>query len=214
MAPCCGHLARLMCPPCFTRFSSPSDMPVPPDDPRLSQCGFAKLCGDGGKLDYVIRSYEVLLGRASKGKSVDVQLAEHKAVSREHAYIRYYFDNSELGRRDRWAAKQSPRSLPAAAAVDNAARHHQRLPCSPPPSPSWPSALQPTYRAERFELEVLGKNGVKVNGVEHKPGGAGAAPTRVPLHSQSHLQIGDSLSFYFLLPKDPREVAKEGRRRK
>jgi hypothetical protein len=59
---------------------------------------------------------------------------------------------------------------------------------------------------------VLGKNGVRVNGVDHKPGApGGAAP--VPLHSQSLLQIGEELTMYFLLPKAPREVATAGRKR-
>lgn len=70
-------------------------MPVHPDDPRLARCGFAKLFGDGGRLDYIVRKYEVTLGRPSKGKAVDVPLADHKAVSREHAHIRYNFDTSE-----------------------------------------------------------------------------------------------------------------------
>lgn len=72
-------------------------MPVAADDPRLARCGFAKLSGDGGKLDVVIRKYEVLLGRPSKGKDVDVPLEGHKAVSREHARIRYNFGTSERG---------------------------------------------------------------------------------------------------------------------
>ena len=70
-------------------------MPVPADDPRLKRCGYAKLFGDGGKLDFVMRKREVVLGRPSKGKTIDVQLAEHKAVSREHAIIRYNSDTSE-----------------------------------------------------------------------------------------------------------------------
>lgn len=74
-------------------------MPVPADDPRLGRCGFAKLVGNGGKLNYIMRTYEVLLGRHSKTKQVDVPLAEHKAVSREHAYIRYNFDKSERRRK-------------------------------------------------------------------------------------------------------------------
>lgn len=70
-------------------------MPVAADDPRLARCGFAKLSGDGGKLDVVLRKYAVLLGRPSKGKDVDVPLEGHKAVSREHAWIRYNFATSE-----------------------------------------------------------------------------------------------------------------------
>ncbi|KAL4856048.1 60S ribosomal protein L35a-3 [Chlorella vulgaris] len=125
-------------------------MPILPDDPRLKRCGYAKLFGDGGKMDYVIRKHQVLLGRHSKTKQVDVSLEGHKNASREHAYIRYNFQTN------------------------------------------------------RFEMEVLGKNGVKVDGVEHKQGDA-----PVPLASQTMLQIGDGVTFYFLLPKDPKEVVRK-----
>jgi hypothetical protein len=70
-------------------------MPILPDDPRLKRCGYAKLFGDGGKMDYVIRKHQVLLGRHSKTKQVDVSLEGHKNASREHAYIRYNFQTSE-----------------------------------------------------------------------------------------------------------------------
>lgn len=66
-----------------------------PDDPRLGLCGFARLYGDAGKVDVTLRKYEASLGRPSKGKDVDVPLDGHKAVSREHATIRYNFDTSE-----------------------------------------------------------------------------------------------------------------------
>ncbi|KAL4434063.1 hypothetical protein ABPG75_000504 [Micractinium tetrahymenae] len=135
-------------------------MPVQPDDPRLARCGFAKLFGDGGRLDYIVRKYEVSLGRPSKAKAVDVPLAEHKAVSREHANIRYNFEK------------------------------------------------------KAFELHVLGKNGVRVNGADHRPAADGTLPEPVPLASGMMLQIGEDLSFYFLLPKSPREVATAGRKRK
>ena len=59
---------------------------------------------------------------------------------------------------------------------------------------------------------MLGKNGVRVNGVDYKPGAPGGAGP-VPLHSQSLLQIGEELTMYFLLPKAPREVATAGRKR-
>lgn len=70
-------------------------MPIPADDPRLQRCGYARIVGDGGKVDTLIRKYEVVLGRPSKAKAVDVSLADHKAVSREHAIIRFNFDTSE-----------------------------------------------------------------------------------------------------------------------
>lgn len=94
-----SFLSSPLCSIAFIRdiaFSlTPLPMPVHPDDPRLARCGFAKLFGDGGRLDYIVRKYEVTLGRPSKGKAVDVPLADHKAVSREHAHIRYNFDTSE-----------------------------------------------------------------------------------------------------------------------
>ena len=43
---------------------------MPADDPRLKRCGYAKLFGDGGKLDFVMRKREVVLGRPSKGKTI------------------------------------------------------------------------------------------------------------------------------------------------
>ena len=42
-----------------------------------------------------MRKREVVLGRPSKGKTIDVQLEGHKAVSREHAIIRYNMETSE-----------------------------------------------------------------------------------------------------------------------
>ena len=56
---------------------------------------------------------------------------------------------------------------------------------------------------------MLGKNGVKIGGNEYKPG---CEP--IPLASQTLVQIGEEgLSFWFLLPKPPRDVA-TGRKRK
>lgn len=170
-------------------------MPVAADDPRLARCGFAKLSGDGGKLDVVIRKYEVLLGRPSKGKDVDVPLEGHKAVSREHARIRYNFGTSErVGGAGRWRQLPGAAQLPVAPACCNApwltmrrwitADAYQQLgaagasaciPTSanrrgclwhsaavPQPCPAVPAG-GPLRAAEQFELEVLGKNGVRVS---------------------------------------------------
>lgn len=46
-----------------------------------------------------------------------------------------------------------------------------------------------------FELTVMGKNGVTVNGVLHTPS---SAPQQ--LYTQDFLQVGEQ-KFYFLLPK-------------
>lgn len=153
---------------------------VGPDDPRLTLCGFARLYGDAGKVDVVLRKYEALLGRPSKGKEVDVPLDGHKAVSREHARIRYSFDASE---RAAWRAAGGggwERSWPGLLAT--------HPPCAPRRRPclGLTAFLALPPHAERWELEVLGKNGVRVNGAHHTPG---AAP--VPLPSQSLLQIGE-----------------------
>jgi hypothetical protein len=54
----------------------------------------------------------------------------------------------------------------------------------------------------------LGKNGVKINGVDMKPGNPGGSGPH-PLPSQTMLQVGDDLTFYFLLPKDPKDVVRK-----
>lgn len=46
-----------------------------------------------------------------------------------------------------------------------------------------------------FELTVMGKNGVTVNGVLHTPSSASQQ-----LYTQDFLQVGEQ-KFYFLLPK-------------
>jgi pSer/pThr/pTyr-binding forkhead associated (FHA) protein len=69
-------------------------MPVAPDDPRLQQCGFAKLVDEANSLDYVMRKYEIVLGRHSKSAGTDVVLGqENMNVSRAHAKIRWNFDS-------------------------------------------------------------------------------------------------------------------------
>lgn len=197
-------------------------MPVAADDPRLTRCGFAKLSGDGGKLDVVLRKYAVLLGRPSKGKDVDVPLEGHKAVSREHAWIRYNFGTGE--RRRRLLRRQLLPVSTASCSCCNALllrfRHvfaglhrspacvcaqpahvlpaHQRQP------PRLLSHIRPTCRystvgplcaAEQFELEVLGKNGVRVRWrhpaclpwCRLQPCPAARSPPHVAHHHLSHL---------------------------
>lgn len=62
---------------------------ISPDDPRLQQVGFAKLLGEN--IDYVIKKYEVTLGRGTKTGAIDVPLGEGKQLSRLHARIVYDF---------------------------------------------------------------------------------------------------------------------------
>eukprot|EP00850_Spirogloea_muscicola_P002855 SM000011S19033 [mRNA] locus=s11:569365:571314:+ [translate_table: standard] len=58
------------------------------------------------------------------------------------------------------------------------------------------ACLYYAFDRRRFELEVLGKNGLHVRSELHQGGGPA-----VPLASQDLLQIGDKL-FYFLLPTE------------
>jgi hypothetical protein len=69
-------------------------MPIAPDDPRLQQCGFAKLVDEANDLVYVMRKYEIVLGRQSKSAGTDVVLGQDNMnVSRAHATIRWNFES-------------------------------------------------------------------------------------------------------------------------
>jgi pSer/pThr/pTyr-binding forkhead associated (FHA) protein len=57
------------------------------------------------------------------------------------------------------------------------------------------------FETKHFELSVLGKNGVTVDGVTKT-----SADDPVALRSQSVLQIGPDITLYFLLPKDPTAI--------
>lgn len=69
---------------------------VVPADPRIQDVGFAKLQGSG--IDHVMRTYEIVLGRASKDARPDVVLGDTKSVSRQHARIYFNFDSGWLTR--------------------------------------------------------------------------------------------------------------------
>jgi pSer/pThr/pTyr-binding forkhead associated (FHA) protein len=66
-------------------------MSAVPAGPRLQDVGFAKLQGSG--IDHVMRTYEIVLGRASKDARPDVVLGDTKSVSRQHARIYFNFDS-------------------------------------------------------------------------------------------------------------------------
>lgn len=86
-------------------------MVVAADDPRLQQCGFAKL--EGEHVHHIMRKYEIILGRKSKSKDTDVVLGDVMSVSREHAKIYYNFDTSEglmLAAMSRLSRSCKPRS--------------------------------------------------------------------------------------------------------
>jgi len=73
------------------------------------------------------------------------------------------------------------------------------LSLTPPPPPS-PSSFSTSSSTDEFELEVLGKNGVSVNGTPYVPGDP---PAR--LESKCLLQMGE-VSLYFLLPRNPDDI--------
>lgn len=59
-------------------------------DPRLLQCGFAKLTGDG--VDYVFRKYDICIGRENGKVELDVSIGGNQMnISRKHARIAYNF---------------------------------------------------------------------------------------------------------------------------
>eukprot|EP00887_Chlorella_sp_A99_P003413 scaffold7.g3413.t1 len=64
--------------------------PTAPADPRLERVGFARLLGEG--IDFVVRKYEVTLGRKSKSNKSDCVLGDVMSLSREHARIRWDWD--------------------------------------------------------------------------------------------------------------------------
>ena len=68
-------------------------MPVSPDDPRIQRVGFARLVGND--LDYLMRKYEITLGRRSKNSTLDVILGDTMSLSRNHAKISYSFERSK-----------------------------------------------------------------------------------------------------------------------
>lgn len=67
-------------------------MPIAPNDPRLQQCGFAKLVDMDNNILYYMRKYEICIGRKSKSTDTDLVLGDNMNISRQHAMIRYNFD--------------------------------------------------------------------------------------------------------------------------
>ena len=64
------------------------------EDPRIHKVGFARLVGYP-RIDHIVNSYEIVLGRRNKNKPIDVSLGETMSVSRQHARI--YYDFSKQG---------------------------------------------------------------------------------------------------------------------
>lgn len=69
---------------------------VAPDDPRLLQIGFAKL--QGPSIDYVIRKYDIMMGRGTKPGTIDLGLGDGKQLSRQHARIFFDFGSGDASR--------------------------------------------------------------------------------------------------------------------
>lgn len=156
-------------------------------DARVKRCGFARLYGE--EVDYIVRKYDILLGRKSKASAVDVVLGDHMSVSRQHARIYYNFKTRTMGCGcvGGHVAEYGGHLVQKAAFVLETrlpARLHSQL------------SISRSQLAEQWQLEVLGKNGVAVNGVTHLP-----SNSHVTLHSKSLIQIGQEVSFHFLLPK-------------
>ena len=145
-------------------------MRITANDPRLARCGFARLVGEGG-LDFVLRKYECSMGRKSKSGNQDVCLGEAMSISRQHAEIKYNFETREC--------RRGPARPPASAPRRQARLSAALLPLPLPPDAA--AALR--LRAECWELHVLGKNGVTVDGTLYTP-----ETSPVELESQSMLQ--------------------------
>jgi len=96
-------------------------------------------------------------------------------ISRQHAKITYNFDLGEAGN-------------------DTCLGPLRNMPPSMMPAYSCSQYLFVVLQGV-FELTVMGKNGVTVNGVLHTPSSASQQ-----LYTQDFLQVGEQ-KFYFLLPK-------------
>jgi len=72
-------------------------MPIAQNDPRVQRVAVAHLVGNN--IDYLMKKYEITLGRKAKNYTPDVIMGETMSVSREHAKIIYNFDTrkSSLG---------------------------------------------------------------------------------------------------------------------
>ena len=61
----------------------------------VKKVGFARLMGvEGTDVDYVVKKYEVMIGRKSKSTPVDVVLGNSMSISRKHAKIAYNFETA------------------------------------------------------------------------------------------------------------------------
>ncbi|QDZ19019.1 FHA domain-containing protein [Chloropicon primus] len=59
----------------------------------VKKVGFARLKGvEGSDIDYLLKKYEIFIGRKSKSTPVDVVLGNSMSISRKHAKISYNFD--------------------------------------------------------------------------------------------------------------------------
>ena len=69
-------------------------MPVAANDPRVQRAAFAHLVGND--IDYLMKKYEITLGRQAKNFTPDVIMGDTMSVSRQHAKILYNFDTRTL----------------------------------------------------------------------------------------------------------------------
>jgi hypothetical protein len=71
-------------------------MPVAANDARVQRVAFAHLVGND--IDYLMKKYEITLGRKAKNYTPDVIMGDTMSVSRQHAKIVYNFDASKWNR--------------------------------------------------------------------------------------------------------------------
>lgn len=160
-------------------------MTVADDDPRIERCGFAKLQGVDNAFEYFIRKYEVTLGRKSNNSQADVLVgACMRTSSRVCKPTKPRGTQQHLPQ-----ARCHPVQLCQGCVVCTAA------------------CTNPQRGTGAFELEVLSKNGVTIEGTLHTPD---SGP--VSLHSQDTIMVSNQ-SFVFLLPKDIRRYVENHHRR-
>lgn len=93
-------------------------MPVAANDARMQRVAFAHLVGNG--IDYLVKKYEITLGRKAKNYTPDVIMGETMSVSRQHAKIIFNFDTSKSSldplkpaRREKGVIKRCSMPLPS-----------------------------------------------------------------------------------------------------
>ena len=160
---------------------------IPPDDPRLARVGYARVVATrAGTIDVVLKKTETTLGRRSKKNEADVVLGE---CGWREVWMTLFW---------RFRFRSTPQPPPHHPTGDsmNISRTHAII--------RWVASNQ------AWELAVLGKNGVTLNGtlLPAPPDGGDPPPpgTGARLASRDVLAFGlddeDVLEIEFLLPAE------------